>query len=244
MSRLVLLRHGQSVFNRERRFTGWSDVAITRKGIAECVEAGRLLAAAGFRFDVCFTSVLERGVHAALATIRGLGTPELEVEKTWRLNERHFGALQGMRRRDAIRAYGVRDVLRWQSSYDEPPPPLEDGDPRLAQSDPRYAELEIKDLPRAESLADTYRRVAPYWQSAIVPRLKQEESVLVVAHKNSLRVLVKMIEGLADEEIPKLQLRTGQPLAYEFDETLNLVGRRFLTPQKRDLRFWSWLSPA
>jgi 2,3-bisphosphoglycerate-dependent phosphoglycerate mutase len=188
--------------------------------------------------------VLARGIDAAEATLRALGTPDLEVQQSWRLNERHFGSLQGMRRRDAIRTFGVRQVLLWQSSYDEPPPPLEDDDPRLARSDPRYAELEGKDLPRAESLADTYRRVAPYWQSAIVPRLKRNESVLVVAHKNSLRVLVKLIEGLADDQVPKFQLKTGAPLTYEFDAALNLVDRGFLLPQKRDLRFWAWLSPA
>jgi 2,3-bisphosphoglycerate-dependent phosphoglycerate mutase len=244
MSHLVLIRHGQSVWNRERRFTGWSDVAITPKGIAECEEAGRLLADAGYRFDICFTSVLERGIAAAQATLSGLGEPDLKMEQSWHLNERHFGSLQGMQRREAMRAFGVRQVVRWQTSYDEPPPPLEDGDPRLAEVDPRYSALEAKDLPRSESLADTYRRVAPYWQQAIVPRLQQQQSVLVVAHKNSLRVLVKMIEGLSDEEVPRLQLKTGQPLAYEFDGALDLVNRAFLLPQKRDLRFWSWLSPA
>jgi 2,3-bisphosphoglycerate-dependent phosphoglycerate mutase len=244
MSQLVLLRHGQSVWNRERRFTGWSDVAITPKGIAECEQAGRLLADAGYHFDLCFTSVLERGISATQAALSGLGDPDMKVEQSWRLNERHFGALQGMRRREAMREFGVRQVVRWQTSYDEPPPPLEDDDPRLAHCDPRYSELDGKQLPRAESLADTYQRVAPYWQRAIVPRLNQQQSVLIVAHKNSLRVLVKLIEGLSDEEVPRLQLKTGQPLAYEFDGSLNLLSRGFLVPQKRDLRFWSWLSPA
>ena len=244
MSHLVLLRHGQSESNRDRRFTGWSDVAITPKGIRECEAAGRCMATAGYHFDVCFTSVLQRGIDAAHAALRGLGEPDLKLEQSWRLNERHFGALQGLRRRDAVRRHGVRQVVRWQSTYDEPPPPLEDGDSRLEAEDPRYAALSSDELPRAESLADTYARVLPYWHSAIVPLLQQEQSVLVVAHKNSLRVLVKEIEGLSNEEVPRFQLRTGQPLGYAFDENLTLLDRGFLLPQKKDLRFWRWLSPA
>jgi len=244
VSHLVLLRHGQSVANRDRRFTGWTDVEITPKGENECKKAGRVMAAAGYRFDVCFTSVLRRGIDAAHAALRGLGAPDLKLEQSWRLNERHFGALQGLRRRDVVRMFGVRQVVRWQSSYDEPPPPLPDGDPRLEHDDPRYADVSPKDFPRSESLADTYARVMPYWRNAIVPLLQQEQSVLVVAHKNSLRVIVKEIEGLSDEEVPKFSLRTGQPLAYEFDENLKLLERGFLMPQKRELRFWRWLSPA
>lgn len=244
MSQLVLLRHGQSEANRDRRFTGWSDVAITQKGIAECEEAGRVMASAGYRFDACFTSVLSRAVEAARAAIRGLGQPALELEQSWRLNERHFGALQGLRRRHAVRTYGVRQVVLWQSSYDIPPPPLPDGDPRLEAGDPRYAELTTKEFPRSESLADTHARVVPYWRNVIVPLLQQRKSVLVVAHKNSLRVLVREIEGLSEDEVPKFQLKTGHPLAYSFGQDMNLLDRGFLMPQKREFRFWRWLSPA
>jgi 2,3-bisphosphoglycerate-dependent phosphoglycerate mutase len=243
VSHLVLLRHGQSIWNRERRFTGWSDVPITPKGTAECERAGRLLARAGYRFDICLTSVLDRGLAAAEAAIRGLDARDLKVERSWRLNERHFGALQGLRRKDVVEAFGMQQMVRWQSSYDTRPPPLEDDDERLPERDPLYAGLKKSDLPRSESLADTYHRVAPFWHEAIVPLLEQDQSVLVVAHKNSLRVMMKLVEDLEDHQVTKLELRTGQPLAYELDAALSIVHRGFLQRQRRNLRFWTWLSP-
>ena len=244
MTSLVFLRHGQSEWNRDHRFTGWSDVALTETGIAESEAAGRELAAAGHRFDVCFTSVLERGVAAARATLRALETPEIELKQSWRLNERHFGALQGMGRWQAVRAYGLVPVLRLQRSYSLTPPALREDDPRFPGHDPLYAELSEKECPVSESLAETYARVAPYWHGSIVPYLRRRQSVLIVAHKNSLRVLAKLIENLPDASVPKLELPTGQPLVYEFDAQLNLVTREFLAPQRRSLPLWKSLSPA
>ena len=244
MTSLVFLRHGQSEWNRDHRFTGWSDVGLTATGVAECEAAGRALAATGHRFDVCFTSVLERGIAAAHATLRALGTPDLELKQSWRLNERHFGALQGMSRSQAVLAFGLLPMLRLQRSYSQAPPPLRDDDSQLPSRDPLYAELSEKQLPRSESLAETYARVLPYWQGSIVPVLKQGRSALVVAHKNSLRVLAKQIENLPDPVVPKLQLPTGQPLVYEFDADLNLIKREFLAPQRRTLSLWRSLSPA
>ena len=244
MTSLVFLRHGQSEWNRDHRFTGWSDVGLTATGIAECETAGRALAAAGHRFDVCFTSVLARGIDAARATLQALRTPELELQQTWRLNERHFGALQGMSRSQAIRAYGLLPVLRLQRSYSLRPPPLRKEDPRFPGHDPLYAELSEKELPKSESLAETYVRVVPYWHGSIVPSLRLGRSVLIVAHKNSLRVLAKLIESLPESEVPKLELPTGQPLVYEFDRSLNLLRREFLAPRRRTRPLWRLLSPA
>ncbi len=244
MTALVFLRHGQSEWNRDHRFTGWTDVGLSARGIAESEAAGRALAAAGHRFDLCFTSVLERGVGSARATLRALGTPELELKQSWRLNERHFGALQGMSRWQAVRAYGLLPVLGLQRSYSQRPPPLREDDLRFPGHDPLYVELSEKELPKSESLAETYVRVAPYWHGSIVPALREGRSVLIVAHKNSLRVLAKLIESLPDAAVPRLELPTGQPLVYDFDGDLNLVGREFLAPQRRRLPLWRSLSPA
>ncbi len=244
MTQLVLLRHGQSEWNRDHRFTGWSDVGLTPAGIAESREAGSALAAAGYCFDICFTSILERGVGAARATLEGMGTPDLELEQSWRLNERHFGALQGLSRGQAIWTHGLFQILRLQRSYSQAPPPVKESDPRFPAHDALYAELADKELPKSESLAETFARVMPYWQVVIVPHLKEGRSVLIVAHKNSLRVLAKQIENLPTAVVPRLELPTGQPLAYEFDDHLNLVRRAFLGRPPRRLRLWSGLSPA
>jgi 2,3-bisphosphoglycerate-dependent phosphoglycerate mutase len=172
-----------------------------------------------------------------------MATPDLPMQRSWRLNERHFGALQGMGRLEAVRAYGLLRVLRLQGSYTEVPPPLEVEDRRSACQDPLFAGLTDKEIPKSESLADTYARVIPYWQESIVPHLKAGRSVLIVGHKNSLRVLAQRIESLADEAVPKLRLMTGAPLIYHFDDELNLLGHGFLEPQPRFSR-WSGLSPA
>ena len=244
MSKLVLLRHGQSVWNREHRFTGWSDVELTRDGVAESESAGEILTEAGHQFDICFTSVLKRGIDSAAATLNTMPDCSPQIERNWRLNERHFDALQGLERGEARRQYGLLRVLRWQRSYDSHPPPLADGDPRFPGNDPLYRELSEKEVPRSESLRDTSARVIPYWQDAIVPHLAAGRSVLIVAHKNSLRVISKRIEGLSDRNATKLQLPTGQPLVYEFDADLNLTYRAFLAPQMRKFRLWTGLSPA
>jgi 2,3-bisphosphoglycerate-dependent phosphoglycerate mutase len=243
MIQLVLVRHGQSEFNRRHRFSGWAPVQLSAKGVAESERAGRSLAARGYRFDVCFTSVLDRGVAAAEAVLRGLGAEDLPLEKSWRLNERHFGALEGVGRVEAVRRYGLLRVLRLQQSYVDSPPKLDDDDPRHPGRDPAYAELDEKEVPNGESLRDTYARVLPCWQEQIVPWLRAREAVLIVGHKNSLRVLAKHIEGLSDEAVPKLRLDTGNPLLYQFNDDLSLRSQAFLEPQRKYNR-WAGLSPA
>jgi 2,3-bisphosphoglycerate-dependent phosphoglycerate mutase len=243
MIQLVLVRHGQSEFNRRHRFSGWAPVQLSAKGVAESERAGRSLAARGYRFDVCFTSVLDRGVASAEAVLRGLGAENLPLEKSWRLNERHFGALEGLGRVEAARRCGLSRVLRLQQSYVNSPPKLDADDPRYPGRDPAYAELDEKELPNGESLRETYARVIPYWQEQIVPRLSARESVLIVGHKNSLRVLAKNIEGLSDEAVPKLRLDTCNPVLYEFNDDLSLRRHAFLEPQRKFKR-WAGLSPA
>lgn len=243
MTSLALVRHGQSEWNKQFRFSGWSATALSPKGVEQSEAAGRLLRRKGYRFDVCFTSVLERGCASAAAVLRGMETPDMPIEKSWRLNERHFGALQGLGRMEAVRAFGLMRVLRLQGSYTDVPPPLDSCDPRYAAHDPLFAGLTEKEIPKSESLADTYARVIPYWQESIVPHLKAQRSVLIVGHKNSLRVLAQRIESLADEAVPKLRLMTGAPLVYDFDSDLNLLGHGFLEPQPRFNR-WAGLSPA
>ena len=244
MIHLVLLRHGCSVWNKEQRFTGWSDVSLTDSGVADSERAGVLLAQAGLDFDVCLTSVLERGVEAARACLRGYGAGAPPLECSWRLNERHFGALQGMGRLEACLTFGPLYVMRLQRSYSLSPPPLAQDDPRSPLNEPVYKELSAKDLPLSESLEDTYARTIPFWFQAAVPRLQAGRSVLVVAHKNSLRVLMKEIENLPDSAVPKIQLPTGEPLVYTFDDQLKLSNRRFLVPQRRKFQLFASLSPG
>lgn len=244
MIRIALVRHGQSVWNREHRFTGWSDIGLTPAGVEESREAGRILARAGLRFDVCFTSVLERGVVAAEATLAGLGGDAPPLRRDWRLNERHFGALQGMGRWEAVRSFGPLQVMRIQGSYTLVPPPLEEDDPRSACLDPLYSAIPAKELPLSESLADTYARVVPYWQDVICAEARPGRNLLVVAHKNSLRVLIKHIEGVSHEDTPRLHIATGEPLVYEFDDDLRFQGRRHLVPKRRRFALWPGISPA
>jgi 2,3-bisphosphoglycerate-dependent phosphoglycerate mutase len=244
VSTLVLLRHGQSQSNRDNLFTGWSDVALTSKGVADCEAAGRLLAAKGHGFDACFTSMLQRGIESARAVLRGLGQPELPLQQSWQLNERHFGALQDMSRLQAVWRYGPFQVRRWRRSYGLKPPPLEADDPRALAHDARYGSLCEEPLPRSESLADTRARVAPYWEKTILPHVKSGERVLVVAHKNSLRVLAQEIEGLADEAVPRLHLPTAHPLVFEFDEDLNQIGTSPIVEKPRKHGLLSRLTPA
>jgi 2,3-bisphosphoglycerate-dependent phosphoglycerate mutase len=244
VSTLILLRHGQSQSNRDNLFTGWSDPALTEKGRADAEAAGRSLAEAGHRVDVCFSSVLQRGVESARAALRGLGQPDLEVQQSWCLNERHFGALQQMSRQDAIRRYGRLRVYRWRRSYAYPPPPLADDDPRTLEQSQRFADLGSSPLPRSESFADTRRRVAPYWYETILPHLQSGESVLVVAHKNSLRVLAQEIEGLDDAAVPRLNLPTAHPIVLEFDDDLKRIGTSPIAEKPRSFKLWGRLSPA
>jgi 2,3-bisphosphoglycerate-dependent phosphoglycerate mutase len=215
--RLVLLRHGESDWNRENRFTGWTDVDLSARGLEEARAAGRLLREGGYRFDLAFTSLLKRAVRTLWITLDGLDQMWLPVEKSWRLNERHYGDLQGLDKAETAARFGEQQVLAWRRSYDTPPPPLDAADPRYEGRDPRYAGIEV---PRSECLKDTVARVIPYWTSAIAPAVRAGRRVLVAAHGNSLRALVKHLDGISDEAVVSLNIPTGIPLVYELDENL------------------------
>jgi 2,3-bisphosphoglycerate-dependent phosphoglycerate mutase len=228
MSTLVLLRHGQSVWNKEDLFTGWTDVDLSEQGVEEAHQAGRRMAAAGLGFDIAFTSVLKRAIrtlHYALEEMDLLWIPEL---KSYRLNERHYGALQGLNKEQTRQLHGKEQVFVWRRSWDVPPPALDVTDKRHPRNDPRYKGLPEAALPATESLKDTVARVLPYWHEAIAPALVRGERVLVAAHGNSLRGLVKYISNIADADIPQFELPTGKPLVYELDASLKPVSRRFL----------------
>ena len=226
--KLVFLRHGQSAWNLDNRFTGWTDVDLTEQGRAEAAEAGRLLAAEGLTFDVAFTSVLKRAIRTLWITLDALDLMWIPVERSYRLNERHYGALQGLNKAETVAAHGAEQVQVWRRSYDIPPPPLAEDDPRQARFDRRYARLPPADLPATESLKDTLARVEPYWHTRIAPELAANRDVLVVAHGNSLRALVKMLDGMSDAAIVEFNIPTGVPLLYELDDRLAARGRRFL----------------
>jgi 2,3-bisphosphoglycerate-dependent phosphoglycerate mutase len=221
MYRLVLLRHGQSAWNLENRFTGWTDVDITPEGEQEAVEAARLLREAGYGFDICFTSVLRRAIRTLHLVQDKLDLLWLPVYKNWRLNERHYGALQGLDKAETAAKYGDEQVFIWRRSYDVPPPPLIPEDPRFPGRDPRYAELTPKELPVTESLKSTVARVLPYWHGTVAPIIKTGKRALIAAHGNSLRALVKHLDGMDEEAISKLNIPTGVPLVYELEEAPN-----------------------
>ena len=215
--RLVLLRHGESDWNRENRFTGWTDVDLSAKGVEEARAGGRALAADGYRFDLAFTSVLRRAIRTLWIALDELDPMWLPVATSWRLNERHYGSLQGLNKAEMAAKFGEQQVLAWRRSYDTPPPALDPVDPRYEGSDPRYAGIEV---PRTECLKDTVARVIPYWESAIAPAVRAGRRVLVAAHGNSLRALVKYLDGISDEAIVRENIPTGIPLVYELDEGL------------------------
>ncbi len=227
---LVLLRHGQSVWNKENLFTGWTDVDLTEQGLAEARQAGIRLAAGGYCFDTCFTSVLKRAIKTLDRVLEEMDLLWLPVEKTWRLNERHYGALQGLNKANTIDQYGAEQVFAWRRSWDVRPPPLPSGDERHPAKDPRYRKLPKTDLPSSESLKDTVKRVLPFWHQSIAPALCRGERVLVVAHGNSLRGLAKFLSAVPDDEIADFEMPTGMPLVYELDEAQVSRQRYFLTP--------------
>ncbi|MBI2541869.1 2,3-diphosphoglycerate-dependent phosphoglycerate mutase [Candidatus Woesearchaeota archaeon] len=231
MIKLVLLRHGESTWNRENRFTGWTDVPLTETGIEEAKKAGRVLKEGGFAFDIVFTSVLKRAADTTEIVLKEMEL-EAPVEFSWRLNERHYGALQGLNKAEMAAKYGDEQVLKWRRSYGIRPPPLEKTDKRWPRYDPKYKNMEEKDLPLAESLKDTVQRVVPYWKENIVPPLKSGKKVLVSASGNSLRALVKHIDNVPDDEIVSFNIPTGIPLVYELDENLKPVRHYFLGDQK------------
>jgi 2,3-bisphosphoglycerate-dependent phosphoglycerate mutase len=228
MKKLVLLRHGESVWNKENRFTGWKDVDLTAKGVDEARAAGKLLAAEGYDFDFTFTSVLKRAIRTLNLAFEEMDRLWLPVEKDWRLNERHYGALQGLNKAETAAKFGEEQVMLWRRSYDIPPPPLPAGDERDASRDRRYAGLAPEQIPRGESLKDTVARVVPYWKESIAPRVASGERVLVSAHGNSIRALIKYFDAMSDEAIVKENVPTGIPMVYELDDSLKAIRRYYL----------------
>jgi 2,3-bisphosphoglycerate-dependent phosphoglycerate mutase len=233
MATLVLLRHGESVWNAEGLFTGWVDVGLSKQGLAEAEHAGELLAASGLHPRVVHTSVLTRAIQTANVTLDAAKLPWLPVRRSWRLNERHYGALQGKNKAQTRAEYGDEQFMAWRRSYDIPPPPIADDDPLSQACDPRYALLTGDLLPRAECLRDVVWRMLPYWHDAIVPDLASGQTVLVVAHGNSLRALVKHLDGIGDADIAGLNIPTGIPLVYELDKRYQPVkaGGTYLDPE-------------
>ncbi len=223
-----MIRHGESTWNRENRFTGWTDVPLNEAGIAEAHEAARLLTAEGMSFDVAHTSVLKRAIHTLDIVLADMDLSWIPVRKHWRLNERHYGALQGLNKAETAREHGEEQVHVWRRSYDVSPPPLDVDDDRHPRHDPRYPWMPPDLLPATECLADVVERMLPYWHDAIVPDLRRGERVLIAAHGNSLRALVKHLDGISDDEIPALNIPTGVPLVYRLDDDLQPVDHRYL----------------
>ena len=228
MKKLVLLRHGESAWNKENRFTGWTDVDLTAQGVEEARAAGRLLKSSGFDFDFTYTSVLKRAIRTLHFVLEEMDRLWLPVEKDWRLNERHYGALQGLNTAEMAAKFGEAQVLAWRRSYDTQPPALEAGDERDASRDRRYAGLSREELPMTECLKDTVARVVPYWKERIAPRVQRGERILVAAHGNSIRALIKYFDNMSDEAIIQENVPTGMPLVYEFDDALRPGGRQYL----------------
>ena len=220
MNKIVLLRHGESTWNKENRFTGWTDVGLTEKGLAEAVAAGQLLRREGYDFDIAFTSVLRRAIKTLWTVLEEMDRMWIPIHHSWRLNERHYGALQGLNKAETAAKFGDEQVLIWRRAYDTPPPALADGDPRLEPGDPRYVGLASGEFPRTECLKDTVNRFLPYWFEAIAPVVKSGKSVIIAAHGNSLRALIKYLDDVSDADIVGLNIPTGQPLVYELDDEL------------------------
>jgi 2,3-bisphosphoglycerate-dependent phosphoglycerate mutase len=232
MHKLVLLRHGESTWNKENRFTGWTDVDLTEQGRKEAQTAGEVLKKEGYSFDIAYCSVLKRALRTLWIVLDELDELWIPVEKTWRLNERHYGGLQGLNKSETAAKYGEDQVHVWRRSYDIPPPPLEKSDDRYPGSDPRYKDVPASELPLTECLKDTVDRFLPYWKDVIAPRVKAGEKVVIVAHGNSLRALVKYLDDLSEEEILKLNIPTGVPLVYELDDDLKPLRRYYLGDQE------------
>lgn len=228
MHKLILLRHGQSTWNLENRFTGWTDVDLTDQGREEARAAGRLLREEGFEFDRVYTSVLKRAIRTMWIALDELDQMWLPVTRDWRLNERHYGALQGLNKAETAAKHGEEQVKIWRRSYDVPPPPLEESDERFPGHDRRYKGLSNADLPRTESLKETVARFVPYWENEIAPKVAAGENVLIVAHGNSLRALVKYLDNMSEADILELNIPTGIPLLYELDASLKPIASRYL----------------
>jgi len=228
MYKVVLLRHGESTWNKENRFTGWTDVDLNEKGIEEAKASGKILKEGGFDFDIAFTSVLKRALRTLWLCLEGMDRLWIPVEKNWRLNERHYGALQGLNKAETAEKHGEEQVLIWRRSYDIPPPALEKTDERFPGNFPAYNDVDETDLPTTESLKLTVDRFLPYWFDTIAPTIKSGKKVLIAAHGNSLRALVKYLDNVSEEEIIKLNIPTGVPLVYELDEDLKPIKHYYL----------------
>ena len=225
---IVLIRHGESIWNQENRFTGWTDVDLSERGREEAKAAGRLLKSLGYTFDVAHVSMLKRAIRTLWYVLDELDLMWLPVQHSWRLNERHYGGLQGLDKAETAARYGDAQVLVWRRSYDTPPPALDPTDPRHPGADPRYADLSPADLPLTECLKDTVARVVPHWEQVIAPQVRAGKRVIVAAHGNSLRALVKYLDGVSDADIIGLNIPTGVPLVYQLDENLRPLGHRYL----------------
>jgi 2,3-bisphosphoglycerate-dependent phosphoglycerate mutase len=233
MYKVVFLRHGESIWNKENRFTGWTDVDLSEKGIEEAREAGRVLQREGYVFDIAYTSVLRRAIRTLWLVLDEMDLMWIPVIPDWRLNERHYGALQGLNKSETAAKFGEQQVKIWRRSYDIPPPALEKTDPRYPGFDPRYKDLSEAELPLTECLKDTVARVLPCWHNRIVPDIRAGKRVLVAAHGNSLRALVKYLDNISDQDIVELNIPTGMPLVYELDENLKPLNRYYLgDPEK------------
>ncbi|MGI6073737.1 MAG: 2,3-diphosphoglycerate-dependent phosphoglycerate mutase [Fermentimonas sp.] len=229
MKRVVLIRHGESVWNKENRFTGWTDVDLTEKGIEEAHKAGKHLKKEGFRFQKAYTSYLKRAVKTLNVVLDEMDLDWIPVEKTWRLNEKHYGMLQGLNKAETAEKYGDDQVLIWRRSYDIPPKPLEKDDDRSPFKDPRYQNVDPADLPLTEALKNTVERILPYWNDVIVPEIKEKyDEVIIAAHGNSLRGIIKHLKNISDEDIVSLNLPTAIPYVFEFDDNMNLQKDYFL----------------
>jgi 2,3-bisphosphoglycerate-dependent phosphoglycerate mutase len=231
MIKLVLLRHGESQWNRENRFTGWYDIDLTEQGRKEAASAGQLLREGGFVFDLAYTSVLKRAIRTLWSVLDEMDLMWIPVFKSWRLNERHYGALQGLNKSETSQKYGEEQVLVWRRSYDTPPPALEKGDERYPGSDPRYASLADSEVPLSEFLKDTVERFLPIWHETIAPELRKGKKVIIAAHGNSLRALVKYLDNISEEDIVGVNIPTGIPLVYELDDDLKALKSYYLGDQ-------------
>jgi len=220
VKRIVLLRHGESTWNKENRFTGWADVELSEKGVMEAVEAGRILRREGYMFDVAFTSVLKRAIKTLWLALEEMDLVWVQIHNSWRMNERHYGALQGLNKLEMVERYGAEQVQLWRRSYDVRPPALSPDDERSPRRDPRYASLKDEEIPLTECLKDTVERVLPVWHETIAPLVRARKRVIIASHGNSLRALVKYLDRIPDEEIAGLNIPTGIPLVYELNEDL------------------------
>ncbi len=231
MKKIVLLRHGESTWNKENRFTGWTDVDLTPKGLEEAKNAGRLLREQGFTFDIAYTSVLKRAIRTLWITLDELDQMWIPVRNTWRLNERHYGALQGLNKAETANKYGDEQVLIWRRSYNTRPPALTSEDDRYPGTDPRYADLAKQDIPLTECLEDTVARFMPYWNETIAPQVATGKRVIITAHGNSIRALVKYLDNISDQDILTCNIPTGVPLVYELDDNLKPIRNYYLGDQ-------------